>query len=379
MVGAERLVMQKLDRTLKNSLHQAEAKGRLRRERFGDLVYHRLADDSRPLTRGTVIFEDGTLIPGYPQIGRLMRLDKGLKEQFRGSFWAEEKVDGYNVRIFLLGERLLGVTRGGFLCPFTVDRLPDLIDRRIFSEHPELILCAEIAGPENPYLVGSPPFIQEDIQLFVFDGQRKGELDYLSQTEKRQLIEHYHLPSVQSFGCFQAEDLSAIKQLMIKLNNEGREGLVFKEDILGGKQSKYVTSEASLSDIEAMTRYLQDLPPEYFIGRILRLVMFLDEEGISHTRELKTQLGAAFVEGVFKAIEQCQRENRVYHRFRCRLRNRSNGKQLLAHLGRGDGHLQIVEHRLEQEGEFYVLEFDKVFQRTTGLLGELLSGGVVYD
>lgn len=371
--------MQELDRTLQDALRQAQAKGRLRRESFGELVYHRLVDDSRPLTRGTVIFEDGTLIPGYPQIGRVLRLDKGLNEQFRSPFWAEEKVDGYNVRIFLLGECLLGVTRGGFVCPFTVDRLPDLINTGIFSEHPELVLCAEIAGPENPYLVGAPPFIKEDIALFIFECQRKGELEYLPQAEKHQLIKRYGLPSVRNFGCFKAEDLSTIKKLMIELNNEGREGLVFKEDTPGGKRSKYVTSEASLSDIQAMTVYLQDLPPEYFTGRILRLVMFLDEEGISDTSELKSQLGEAFVNGVFKAIEQCQHEHRVYHRFRCRFRSHKNARRFLEHLGKGDGHIQIVEHRLEQEGEFYILEFDKIFQRTTGLLRELLSGGIVYD
>jgi putative ATP-dependent DNA ligase len=372
--------MQKLDQpAIQNALEQAKARDRLHREHFEDLVYYRLADDSRPLTRGTIIFEDGTLIPGYPSIGRVMRLDKGLTEQFAGPFWAEEKVDGYNVRVFHLGGYLLGVTRGGFLCPFTVDRLPDLIDSRIFIEYPELILCCEIAGPENPYLVGSPPFIKEDVQLFVFDLQRKGELDYLLQAEKQHFIEQYELPGVQSFGCFTVEDLSAIKQLMIKLNAEGREGLVFKEDTPGGKRSKYVTSDASLSDIQAMASFLLDLPPEYFTGRLLRLVMFLDEEGIENTSELKTQLGIAFVDGLFKALNQCRRDHRVYHRFRCRLRRRAKAKQLLAHLERGKGHVQLVKHRLEQEGEFYVLEFDKVFQRTTGLLGELLSGGVVYD
>ncbi|ABA57902.1 RNA ligase [Nitrosococcus oceani] len=371
--------MQKLAGVLQNFFNQAHAKGRLRRECFGNLIYYRLIDDSQPFRRGTVIFEEGTLIPGYPQIGRMIRLDKGLKEQFTKPFWAEEKVDGYNVRIFLLGERLLGVTRGGFLCPFTVDRLPDLIDERIFSDHPDFILCGEIAGPENPYLIGSPPFIKEDIQLFIFDCQRKGEFDYLSQAEKHQLMEHYSLPSVRNFGLFKAEDILAIKQLMMTLDTEGCEGLVFKEDVPRGKRSKYVTSDASLSDIQAMARYLPDFPPEYFIGRILRSVIFLDEEGISSTHELKAQLGSAFIDGLLKAIKQCQREHRVYHRFRCRLHDRANARQLLAHLARGDGHIQIVKHRLVREGEFYIFEFDKVFQRTTGLLGELLSGEMVYD
>jgi putative ATP-dependent DNA ligase len=371
--------MQKLDQATRHALDQAKAKDRFHRKRFEELVYYRLADDSRPLTRGTVIFEDGTLIPGYPSIGRIMRLDKGLPEQFAGPFWAEEKIDGYNVRVFHLNGRLLGVTRGGFLCPFTVDRLPDLLDPRIFIEHPELILCCEIAGPENPYLVGSPPFIKEDIQLFVFDLQRKGEFDYLRQAEKQHFMAHYNLPAVRIFGRFNAGDLAAIKQLMIRLNREGREGLVFKEDALGGKRSKYVTSEASLSDIQAMASFLLDLPPEYFTGRLLRLVTFLDEEGIENTGELKAQLGVAFVDGLFKALNQCRCDQRVYHRFRCRLRDPANAKRLLAHLESGKGHVQLVKHRLEQEGEFYVLEFDKVFQRTTGLLRELLSGGVVYD
>ena len=40
------------------------------------------------------------------------------------------KVDGYNVRIVRLAGRLVPFTRGGFVCPFTDDRLADV------SPHP---------------------------------------------------------------------------------------------------------------------------------------------------------------------------------------------------------------------------------------------------
>ena len=68
----------------------------------------------------------------------------GLRQQFPGYFWAEEKMDGYNVRVARVGDRVVAITRGGYLCPFTSDRLPDLLDLTIFEQHPDLIPCAEI-------------------------------------------------------------------------------------------------------------------------------------------------------------------------------------------------------------------------------------------
>ncbi|MFN3481008.1 MAG: RNA ligase family protein, partial [Thermodesulfovibrionales bacterium] len=93
----------------------------------------RLSQDYKKLPRGTV-FYDGGCVPGYPHIMRVLHLSRGINRYLKDSkFFVEEKMDGYNVRIVRIKERIMAFTRGGFICPFTTDRIPDLIDSRFFD------------------------------------------------------------------------------------------------------------------------------------------------------------------------------------------------------------------------------------------------------
>ena len=359
---------------VKEAVRQRKA----RSETFLGFEYLRFSDDFKDIPRGTAIFQD-TVIWGYPHIGRIFMLEKGLKEQFKNPFWVEEKVDGYNVRVFKVGDRVIALSRGGYICPFTTDRLPDFIDLKFFEDNPDLILCAEVAGPENPYIEESPPFVEEDVRFFVFDIMRKNEQGFLSQEEKLKLIENYSLPSVEVFGKFQREDVGELKELLLRLNEEGREGVVFKEESEENRRAKYITSYANLSDIKVTTKNMLQLPPEYYTNRVLRLVLFMEEEGIERTEHLYEELGRAFIDGLFEAIEQFKREHKVYRTFRCRFRSRDNAVALMELLHRTSRHIQVIERELKQEGDYWILTFDKVFLNMTGLLGHLLSGGLVFD
>ena len=357
---------------VKEAVRQRKA----RSESFLGLEYLRFSDDFKEVPRGTVLFQD-TVVWGYPHIGRIFMLEEGLKEQFKGPFWAEEKVDGYNVRIFRIKDRIVALSRGGYLCPFTMDRLEDFIDLTFFEENPDLVLCVEVAGPENPYIEESPPFVKEDIRMFVFDIMRKNSKDFLPQREKLKMAERYSLPLVEVFGEFTHEDIPTLKKILLKLNEEGREGVVFKEE--RGKRAKYITSYANLSDIKVTAKNMLQLPAEYYTNRLLRLVLFMEEEGIERTRHLYEQLGKAFIDGLFDAIEQFKRERKVYRTFRCRFHKKENAVALLDLLQRTSKHIQVVERELRREGNMWVLTFDKVFLNMTGLLGHLLGGGLVFD
>jgi hypothetical protein len=92
--------------------------------------YVRAAADRHELRRGAVLLE-GRVLPFYPRIGRVFHLEQGLAKLVwprTDRVWAEEKIDGYNVRLARAGGRVLPFTRGGFCCPFTADRLADLGD-----------------------------------------------------------------------------------------------------------------------------------------------------------------------------------------------------------------------------------------------------------
>jgi len=108
-------------------VREAIRKKKARSETFLSFEYLRFSDDFKEVPRGTAFFQE-TVIWGYPHIGRIFMLEKGVAEQFKDPFWVEEKVDGYNVRIFRVGDEIIALSRGGYICPFTTDRVPDFIN-----------------------------------------------------------------------------------------------------------------------------------------------------------------------------------------------------------------------------------------------------------
>lgn len=360
------------------NLDSALAQRKAFREYFGERAYIRLHDSLDDAPKGTVVLNE-TVIYGYPQIGRILRLETGLQEQFRHPFHVEEKVDGYNVRVIRYDGRHLALTRGGFICPFTTDRLPDLMNLAVFDEHPDLVVCAEVAGPDNPYLVGHPPYVSEDVRLFVFDLMRQNQPAFLDDGTKEAVVGRYGLNSVTRLGRFTANDWAALQDLVRRFNDEGREGIVLKEEAPGARRAKYVTSNSSIEDIAVTAENMLQLPGEYFTGRILRLVLFMDEERLIPDDGLYRRLGHGFLDGLFRAVEQFKREGKVFHTYRCRFRRRENAEGFVRFLKHALGHGHVVQRRLYEEAGYVVLEFDKDFPKMTGLLGHLMGGGMVFD
>jgi len=328
--------------------------------------------------RGTAVF-DGDAIWGYPQIGRIVTLAGGLREHFAGPFHMEEKIDGYNVRVFRQGDQILALTRGGYVCPFTTDRIADLMDTAIFDERPELVVCAEVAGPGNPYLPGSPAFAGDDVEAYVFDLMHRDRPGFLPHGDKRRLLARYRLPAVRDFGVFDHGALPAIRKIVAGLNEDGREGVVFKGDGPRAHRAKYITSNAGIADIRLSMPNLREMPAEFFTNRVLLLAAFLEEEGADGGGDVDARLGGALLEGLFQAIGQYRRTRHVYDRHRCRFRHEANARLMIEFLGRRTKEMQIIQRRLEKEGEYYVLEYDKVYPGMTGLIAHLLGGGLLFD
>ncbi len=359
-------------------VREALVRNKAKREEYKELEFIRFTDDYKDIPRGTVIFKD-FIIWGYPHIGRIFRLSTGLREQFNAPFWVEEKVDGYNVRVFRHEDELYALTRGGYVCSFTTDRVGDFVNPQFFEENPHLVLCMEVAGPENPYVEECPPHIQEDVKFFLFDITEKNSQRFLPYREKLRLIERYNLPSVELYGLFTPDMVDELKSLLRKLNEERREGVVFKEDSERDKRVKYITLWANLNDIRITSLNMLGLPADYYTNRLLRLALFVDEEEVDLGEELYADLGRAFLDGVLQACELSKKEGKVYRTFRCRFRKRENALFFLEQLKHASTHIQVIEKRLEKEGPYYVLEFDKVYLNMTGLLGHVLKGGSVFD
>jgi len=365
--------------TLQDYLYLARQKGVLTREEFEGLEYHRFSDDLRRYLRGTVVLGDRVVF-GYPKIARLLSLEGGIPRHLKGPFYVEEKADGYNVRVVKVQDRILALTRGGFVCPFTTDRLPDLGDfEAFFQDHPHLVIAGEVVGPSNPYNEAYPPDI-EDVAFFAFDLFPLDSWRPLSPLARYAILERYAIPQVRSFGEFspEPEELGRLQGLLRELNDQGVEGVVIKP--LGGRRRfKYVTPYINVFDIEFSSHLLGELPGEFFTQRIIRLVLSQEELGLKGDGELERRLGAAFLRGFGRAVKEFREKKKVTWTFTLRMRSRERVDLLLRHLNRASRHVKVSLVSLEEEGNYWRVVLEKRFLKSTGFLASALGGSFYFD
>jgi putative ATP-dependent DNA ligase len=67
-----------------------------------------------------------------------------------------------------------------------------------FIDHPELVICGEMVGSENPYVTHHYREIGK-LGFRIFDLREKGSNKALSVQEKVQLLDSYSLPRVNFF------------------------------------------------------------------------------------------------------------------------------------------------------------------------------------
>ncbi|WP_018876980.1 RNA ligase [Thioalkalivibrio sp. ALE31] len=364
----------------RDTLQDAIANHRAEALTFDGLEYARLLEPVNHYPRGSVVLPDGSVVPGYPAIGRIQSLEAGLPRQFEQPFWAEEKIDGFNVRILRRDGRVYAFSRGGFVCAFSTDRVPDFVDLGVFDAEPDLVLCAEIAGPDTPYLEGSTPRVAQDVGLFVFDLMRLGRPGFVPQDEKFALMERHQLPPAPLHGRFTPADSAALGRLIRQLDAEGAEGLVLKTAD-GQHRAKYVAGGSCINDIRVCSEQLLDLPPEYFTNRLTRLAVFLAEHPPTEPAAVERELGEALLSGLATAVDKSRREGRVGHTYRCRFRERAGAQRFVDHMqATGGRHVRFLPGTPRQEESgYWLLEFERLFDRITGTLASALAGDRQYD
>ena len=91
---------------------------------YKNICYKRIKKNFRGFNYGEIIIDEH-IVPLYPPIYRCYNFKKALRNQFQESekFLVEEKMDGYNVRIINYAEEILCFTRGGFVWPYTTEKL----------------------------------------------------------------------------------------------------------------------------------------------------------------------------------------------------------------------------------------------------------------
>ena len=93
---------------------------------------------------GTCIFiKPFDVVRGFPKIPRSLMLYPGIAAHFSTceKVAVEEKMNGYNVRVALIDDEIAGLTRGGFVCPYTTEKASELVGRDFFCSI-QTLCCA---------------------------------------------------------------------------------------------------------------------------------------------------------------------------------------------------------------------------------------------
>jgi putative ATP-dependent DNA ligase len=351
-------------------------------QRFGDLVYRRAAKDRGSEPRGTLwLPESGesgpTRVPGFPPIRRVYRLKAGVKRLFgRHTFVGEEKLDGYNARLFRHGERVLAATRGGFLCPFTTEWAEiwaeDTGIGRFLEEHPERVLCGEVLG-DDPYNHQREPGLPAGAHFRVFDiAEPDGR--FLPPDERHALAGQYDLPHVPVAGHFSARRLEDLYDTLRELNERRREGLVMKS-LDAERLMKFVTPESDCADIRDSFNVAFDLPAGFFQNRLYRASMAVDELCLDRDAYAH-RLGAAFIEGCPRAgpYRESSRSCVIY------VRSQDTWERLYGQLaGQVRIELDAIDTAEVAGREMHRVAFRRVYDRSTHRFRRMLRGHLSTD
>ncbi|GIW40326.1 MAG: hypothetical protein KatS3mg076_0903 [Candidatus Binatia bacterium] len=166
---------------------------------------------------------------------------------------------------------------------------------------------------------------------------------------------------------------------MLHLDAEGAEGLVFKPPA-EGLRVKYVTPEINVDDIVVDGPLLTELPAEFFVGRLVRLAISLEELGLADRIErVERRVGRALVSGFLETVRAVLRDGKATRTYRVRLRSERAADALVAHLDRASLKIQAREVERRREGEWIHLVVEKTFLRSTSVLRNLLAGHHVLD
>jgi len=337
--------------------------------------YRHLTDARHGIERGTAIVE-GSVVRGFPSIPRTLVLDPGITEHFDGRLTVEEKRNGYNVRVARIDGDVLGFTRGGYICPYTTSKVKDLVDPDSFFEaQPELMLCGELIGPENPYTPHEYPEV-ESAAFEVFDVRDRESGRPVAVDRRRELCERHDLATVPAFGEYDpAAAADAVREVIDDLDRECKEGVVL-QSMDGTRQLKYTTSATHRADLEHAFSLPFDYGRDFVFPRILREVFQAVEldRTRGQSRQRAQELGEAILLPAIGAVRAVERGETVGEEHTVR-GDPDVIEAVLTHLQEMGIELEIQRDHVER-GE-RVVSFVKVSQATRDNVRNYLGGQLI--
>lgn len=326
---------------------------------------------------GTSVFlEPFEIVRGFPKISRTLMLHPALLKHFSSirKVAVEEKMNGYNVRVALIGDKLVALTRGGFICPYTTEKANDLIERRFFHDYPDLVLCGEMVGPDSPY-VPKTFYNIESLEFFVFDIREKNSGKPLPVIKRRELMDEYRINSVRLFGEFDIGQAHVeIADIIKSFGDTLREGVVIKDPEMVLSPVKYTSSLSNCADLRYAFEFYNDFGRDFFFGRVCREAFQSVEwdEDEKEVRKRCLQLGESLLLPMIKTIKKKKAGERIAENVQIRVKNLktvTEFEEYLRLLG-----VDAVFEPPEKIGDEYLVRIRKIHQSTNDKTETILGG-----
>jgi putative ATP-dependent DNA ligase len=324
---------------------------------------------------GTILCfgEELDIIRGFPKIRRTLLLYPSLKKHFNKDVVVEEKMNGYNVRIAMINNNIIAFTRGGYICPYTTKIVPEIMNlENFFNDHPDLVICGEMVGTENPYVTHHYREIGK-LGFRIFDIRFKTSNNAMTIPDKLKIIESYQLPGIESFGIIEIEDAPAkIFEIINELGKDDREGVVIKDPDMLIDPIKYTTSKAHAGELEYAFTYPFDFGRSFFFSRVIRegFQAYELNESNEDIEKRAQLLGQSILYPMIKTIKNIADGNPAYEDILIHVDNIKEAEIFARHL-RDLGVVAVVHSFVDGKAVIR-----RIHQSTSDRISNFLRGGL---
>ena len=334
----------------------------------------RFEKETSGIEAGTAIFRNGEVVFGYPKINRPLMLGAAIKRHFSDFVAVEEKMNGHNVRLLSIDGDIVALTRGGFICPYSTEVAARLLPGDVFEKNPQLVLCGEMVGPENPY-VPKDIYPTDTMDFYLFDIALKNRKGTSGVHKTHEFAREFGLKTATFLGEFDKESApERIKQIVIKLGRKGREGVVMKDPENKAAPLKYTCSETNCSDLSLAFRYYNDYAQDFFVSRAVR-EGFQSLEWMESAEERKVRalnLGESILLPLVDTIQRKQRKENIAQKVQIRVRSLSTAREFEHHLHRCG--IRAIFDQPVPEDDGYLIRITKTIMSTNDKTQALLDG-----
>ncbi|MDK2790997.1 MAG: putative ATP-dependent ligase [Methanothermococcus sp.] len=342
------------------------------------------------IERGTIVFLNDNIeyIMGYPKIRRAMTLYPTLKKYFIDKIVVEEKLDGYNIRIANINDEVIAITRGGKICPFTTKKVSKFLSNsiKILDDYPDLMLCGEMVGLNNPYVSHYYPEVDkelsnneyENLGFYIFDIRNKETNNPLSINEKEKMLKKYNIPYVKPLGIFDKEGAhEKVRELIETLSNEQREGVVLKDPDMAVEPIKYTTHYTQCNDLSVAFEYMYDLGIDFMFSRIVRegYQSFEFGENEEEMERRALDLGKSILYPMVNSIKKVSQGGTISEDFEIFMDSEEDIAEFVAYLKKL--HINFtIKNKEKIDNGIYKVKIGRIYSSTNDRIKSHLNGNL---